>query len=126
MKESQMRIALLLIVLAIIGCANSDRLESAANSTISSKDAPERKCDRPTTVFPKRALSSMRSSPVRTTLRFEVLATGQVRTVNVKSSSGQKILDDAAIEAAMKITCSPLLSSSQSIWLETWYEFKVE
>ena len=121
-----MRISTLLIGLTVVACSTSNQQESAANSTISSKDAPDRKCDRPTLAFPKQAMSVSRSKPVRTTLRFELLATGQVGTVNVKSSSGDKVLDDAAVDATLKIKCTPLPPSTPSVWLETWYEFKAE
>src|ERR1039457_4326394 len=119
-----MRISTFLISLTFVACSTSNQQESAANITISSKGSPDRKCDRPTLEFPKQAMSPSRSKPVRTRLQFELLASGQVGTVNVKSSSGDKVLDDAAVDAARQIKCTPLPPSTPSVWLETWYEFK--
>lgn len=121
-----MRLLLIALASTLVGCTIPPRMESEQNSTVPAKDAPERKCDRPATDFPRAALSKLGSAPVRTTLRFELLATGQVGTVNVKTSSGQKILDDAAVKAIGKMKCAPLTTSTQTVWLETWYEFKVD
>ena len=121
-----MRSLIAVLASALVGCAASPPMESAKNSTVPARDAPERKCDRPATDFPRGALSTLGSTPVRTTLRFELLATGQVGVVNVKTSSGKKVLDDAAVKAIGRMKCAPLATSGPSVWLETWYEFKVE
>jgi TonB family protein len=120
-----MRIVAPLIALALVACANSNQLESAANSTILVPDSSERKCSRPTTELPREAQGSIAyRSPAETILSFEILATGQIGTVKVKSSSGEKLFDDAAVESAKKIKCAPLAHSTQSIWVETSYVFR--
>jgi TonB family protein len=120
-----MRSLIVMIASTLVGCAT--QLEPAAKSTIpANRDAPERKCDRPTTMFPSLALSKIGPTPVRTTVRFELLASGQVGDVKIKESSGHKVLDDAAVTAAFKMKCTPLGASEKSEWLETWYEFKVQ
>ena len=121
-----MRMLVLVVLLTLIGCAVPTNLENARNSTVPARDGPERKCDRPQTVFPREALSMIGSKPVRTTLRFELLATGRVGATSVKTSSGYKVLDDAAATAVGKMKCAPLTTLDKSVWLETWYDFKVE
>ena len=116
----------LIIASTLVGCSTASRMEPPPLSTIVANGTPERKCDRPTTVFPSEARTMVWARPVRTTLSFEVLPAGQVGAVNVKKSSGSKALDKAAVEAIMKMHCAPLAASEKSTWLETWYEFKVE
>lgn len=120
-----MRTLLPAVAFVLAGCSMSSRMEPPPLSTISAKGAPERKCDRPATAVPREALYKLQTTPVRTTLRFEVLPAGKVGTVNVKESSGNRVLDDAAVRAITKLQCAPV-DSEQPIWLETWYEFKVQ
>lgn len=121
-----MRIHMAALAVALAGCATSSLVESPANSTIKRTGAAERNCDRPTTVLTRESLPLLRSTPVRTTLRFEVAATGEVGTVTVKTSSGQKVLDDAAVAAIKKMKCTPLQAGSPSVLLESWYEFQLQ
>ena len=101
-------------------------MELVKTSTISGKGRPERNCDQPIPAFPKEALSKLGSKPVRTTIRVQVLASGQVEDVRIRESSGYKVLDDAAVTAAFKIKCTPFADSEKPDWLETVYEFKVQ
>src|SRR5437762_1662663 len=108
---------------------NEPRLRVKANwrsSRFSGGQVSGTSCDRPDPVFPREMLSKGNIAPTRTTLRVEVLPTGNVASVKVMKNSGYAAFDNAAIAAVRGTKCRFGEPRSTPLWFETWYEFKLE